>query len=30
MERIAKGYNDRDIRLIAGYFASLTEDLGEK
>ena len=30
MERIAKGYNDRDIRLISGYFASLTEDLGEK
>ena len=30
MERIAKGYNDRDIRLIAGYFASLTEDLGKK
>ena len=30
MERIAKGYNDRDIRLIAGYFASLTEDLREK
>ena len=30
MERIAKGYNDRDIRLISGYFASLTEDLGKK
>ena len=30
MKRIAKGYNDRDIRLIAGYFASLTEDLGKK
>ena len=30
MERIAKGYNDREIRLIAGYFASLTEDLGKK
>ena len=30
MERIAKGYNDRDIRLISGYFTSLTEDLGKK
>ena len=30
MKRIAKGYNDRDIRLISGYFASLTEDLGRK
>ena len=26
----SKGYNDRDIRLISGYFTSLTEDLGKK
>ena len=27
MERIAKGYTDREIFLIANYFSSLTEDI---
>ena len=27
MERIAKGYSDREIILIANYFSSLTEDI---
>ena len=27
MKRIAKGYSDREIFLIANYFSSLTEDI---
>ena len=27
MGRIAKGYSDREIILIANYFSSLTEDI---
>ena len=27
MKRIAKGYSDREIILIANYFSSLTEDI---
>ena len=27
MGRIAKGYSDREIFLIANYFSSLTEDI---
>ena len=30
MKRIAKGYSDREILLIANYFSSLTEDIKQK
>ena len=30
MKRIAKGYSEREIFLIANYFASLTEDIKQK